>query len=152
LTGTTAINATGNSQINNLIGNDGANALSGLGGADVLDGGKGADTLNGGAAADTFAFTTALAPTNIDTISDFSVLDDTIQLARAIFTGLAAGLLDPGAFFIGAAAHAAADRIIYNDATGALLFDADGLDGNAAIQFATLSAGLALTNADFMVV
>jgi Ca2+-binding RTX toxin-like protein len=40
----------------------------------------------------------------------------------------------------------------YNSAPGALLFDADGLGGAAGIQFATLSTGLALTSADFVVV
>jgi len=53
---------------------------------------------------------------------------------------------------IGAAAQDANDRIIYNNATGALLYDSDGVGGIAAIQFATLSTGLALTNLDFFVV
>jgi serralysin len=53
---------------------------------------------------------------------------------------------------IGAAAQDAQDRIIYNSATGALLYDSDGVGGAAAVQFAELSAGLALTNLDFLVV
>ena len=44
LTGTAAINATGNGSDNELTGNDGANVLNGLGGADTLTGGKGGDT------------------------------------------------------------------------------------------------------------
>lgn len=44
------------------------------------------------------------------------------------------------------------DHIIYNDVTGALSFDVDGTGAAAAVQFATLSAGLALTNSDFLVV
>ena len=43
------------------------------------------------------------------------------------------------------------DRIVYNNAPGAVLYDADGVNGNAAIQFATLATGLALTNTDFVV-
>jgi Ca2+-binding RTX toxin-like protein len=33
-----------------------------------------------------------------------------------------------------------------------LLFDVDGVGGAAAVQFATLSTGLALTAADFVVI
>ena len=152
LTGTANIDAIGNNQANTLVGNDGNNTLSGSLGNDFLEGGLGNDTLTGGGQADTFSFRSALGSTNIDTITDFVVVDDTIRIANSIFTGLAAGTLSAAAFFIGAAANDADDRIIYNSATGALFFDSDGTGGNAAIQFATLSAGLALTNADFFVV
>jgi Ca2+-binding RTX toxin-like protein len=43
LTGTTAINATGNAEDNELTGNSAANKLDGGAGADHLDGGKGSD-------------------------------------------------------------------------------------------------------------
>ena len=69
-----------------------------------------------------------------------------------MFTGLAAGALAAGAFNTGAAATEADDRIIYNSATGALLFDADGTGASAAIQFATLAGGLALTASEFLVI
>ena len=59
---------------------------------------------------------------------------------------------DCAAYFIGAAAADASDRIVYNNATGALSYDADGNGAGAAVQFATLTAGLALTNNDFVVV
>jgi Ca2+-binding RTX toxin-like protein len=141
--GTGAIDLTGNAIANTIYGNAGANVLDGKGGADILVGLAGADS---------FAFTTALGSGNIDTVSGFSVADDTILLDDAVFTGLAAGALAAGAFATGAAAAQADDRIIYNAATGALLFDADGAGGAAAVQFATLGAGLALTSADFLVV
>ncbi len=35
--------------------------------------------------------------------------------------------------------------------TGALLYDADGTAGGAAVLFATVTPGLAVTNADFIV-
>jgi hypothetical protein len=152
LTGLGTIAATGNSQAQTLIGNDAANALSGLGGVDVLDGRGGADTLAGGTGRDTFAFSTALGAGNIDTISDFSVADDTIQLTKAIFTGLAGNQLAASAFVIGAGASTIDHRIIYNSASGALLFDSDGSGASAAVQFATLTPGLALTAADFVLI
>jgi Ca2+-binding RTX toxin-like protein len=92
------------------------------------------------------------AATNVDTVVGYNVAADTMQLENAIFTGLAAGVLAPGAFRIGPLAADASDRIIYNSASGALSFDADGTGATAAIQFANLAAGLALTNADFFVV
>jgi Ca2+-binding RTX toxin-like protein len=56
LTGTAAINGTGNSLDNVLVGNDGNNTLSGGAGNDTLDGGKGKDILIGGAGDDTYLF------------------------------------------------------------------------------------------------
>ena len=61
-------------------------------------------------------------------------------------------MLQAAAFFQGTAAHDADDRIIYNSANGALLFDQDGLGGAAAVQFARVSSGLPVSNADFVVV
>ena len=104
-TGTTAINLTGNELINIVTGNAGAN---------VLNGGGGVDTLTGNAGNDIFEFNTALAPTNVDVITDFAVVNDTMRLENAIFTGLAAGTLNADAFHIGTAAADAEDRIIYN--------------------------------------
>jgi Ca2+-binding RTX toxin-like protein len=54
LTGTAAINGTGNALDNVLIGNSAANTLTGITGNDILDGGAGADTLIGGAGNDTY--------------------------------------------------------------------------------------------------
>ncbi len=52
----------------------------------------------------------------------------------------------------GTGAHDATDRIVYNRSTGALLYDADGVGGTAAVRFATLAPKLVLTAADFLVV
>jgi Ca2+-binding RTX toxin-like protein len=54
LTGTTAINGTGNTVNNVLKGNSAVNSLSGAAGNDTLDGGAGADTLTGGTGNDTY--------------------------------------------------------------------------------------------------
>lgn len=136
-----------------ILGSGVANKLNGGGGNDVLNGAGGNDVLIGGAGNDIFIFNTAPSATNRDTISDFSAVSDTIQLENAVFTQVGAnGVLAAGAFFQGAAANDAGDRIIYNPATGALLYDADGNLGGAAVQFATLQTGLTLTNADFVII
>jgi Ca2+-binding RTX toxin-like protein len=54
LTGSAALNATGNALDNQLTGNGGANTLTGDAGNDTLDGGKGSDRLIGGAGNDTY--------------------------------------------------------------------------------------------------
>jgi Ca2+-binding RTX toxin-like protein len=56
LTGTTAINGTGNMLDNLVLGNSAANVLTGVNGNDTLRGGMGNDTVNGGAGNDTFLF------------------------------------------------------------------------------------------------
>lgn len=136
-----------------IYGGNHANKLSGGAGNDLINGGLGIDNLIGGAGNDTFFFNGALGATNIDTISDFVVVNDTIRLENAIFTALTiTGTLAAAAFHIGAAAADASDRIIYNSATGAISYDKDGLGGAAAVQFATVAHGLAMTNADFFIV
>jgi VCBS repeat-containing protein len=54
LTGTAAINGTGNVLDNIILGNSGANVLTGLEGNDTLNGGAGADTMLGGVDNDTY--------------------------------------------------------------------------------------------------
>ena len=54
LTGSTALNGTGNDLGNRIAGNAAANALWGFAGNDVLDGGAGADRLSGGDGDDTY--------------------------------------------------------------------------------------------------
>jgi Ca2+-binding RTX toxin-like protein len=166
LTGAAAINGTGNALVNVMVGASGANVLAGLagrdnlaglGGDDILAGGADRDRLNGGAGADAFVFdTTPINVVNTDIIADFSVADDTIWLASPVFSALGgAGALAAGALTIVTAGFAAADaddRIIYNSANGALWYDPDGTGAASAVYFAQLSAGLALTEADFLVV
>jgi Ca2+-binding RTX toxin-like protein len=132
----------------NGIGNATANTLAGNAGNNVLTGGSGNDI---------FRFDTALnASTNVDTITDFATGADDIQLENAIFTSLTAtGALNAGYFIGGAGVTAAIDAndyLIYDSTTGSLYYDADGTGSAAATQFATLSAGVGLSVADFMVV
>jgi len=146
LTGSAAINGTGNTLANVITGNAGNN---------TLDGGAGADTLDGGAGSDIFQFSTALGASNIDTINNFSVADDTIHLDRLVMTALGAnGTLASAAFRSNTtgAAQDSDDRIIYNSSNGTVYYDSDGNGSAAAQALVKLSTGLAVTNADFVII
>jgi len=142
--GTTAINLTGNTSGNAIIGNAGRNTINGGGGRDELTGGEGIDL---------FLFNSAPDGSNVATITDYSVADDTIVLDDAVFTEVReiGFQIDSDQLVIAAAAQDAEDRIIYNSTTGALSYDADGTGSIEAIQFATLSSGLALQFFDFAI-
>lgn len=132
-----------------LFGEAGIDTLDGGAGNDLVSGGGGSDRLTGGTGADTFRFDTAFS--GADTITDFSVADDTMSLNRTYFAGIGpAGALSASAFHLGTAAADADDHIIYDQATGRIYYDADGVGGAAQILFATVTAGTALTSADFL--
>ena len=136
-----------------LLGRSGNDRLYGGEGNDALRGNHGNDTLSGGGGNDTFVFNTPLnETTNIDDIVDFSVAEDTINPSNNVFTTLPLGALAAHAFSIGTVAPDAQVRIFYNSTTGATFFDADGNGDGEAVQFATLSAGLELTNSDFWII
>lgn len=134
----------GNAALNRFFGGEGNDRLFGAGGNDYLYGGPGSDR---------FAFNTALnAATNVDTIGDFTVGVDDIQLHASIFAVIGA-VLDVSEFRRATAACDANDYILYNSANGRIYFDYDGSRTNAtAIHFATVTAGLNLTAGDFIVV
>jgi Ca2+-binding RTX toxin-like protein len=137
----------------NLIGNELAQSLLGNAGVNILDGKAGADTLAGFGGADQFRFTTALGGGNVDRLVDFVSGSDKIVLDDAIFGGIGTpGAFNANAFVSGAAAADLNDRIIYNSATGQLLYDADGTGGTAAVLFATLDGHPALAASDFLVI
>jgi uncharacterized delta-60 repeat protein len=170
LTGSAVINGTGNTLNNNLTGNAVNNSLSGAGGNDVLSGGSGNDVLigglgndllTGGLGIDIFYFNSVLdAGANVDTIADFTKGSDKIRLDDDIFTAFNAGVstkLALDQFVSGSGVTAAqdlSDRIVYDTATGALYYDADGLNGGAAVQFAVLGTTThpSLAASDFVVV
>ena len=140
----------GGSSADKLYGGSNSDTIFGGSSNDTIYGGGGSDTLTGGTGDDVFVFNTAIG-VSVDTITDYDVADDTIRLDDAVFTGLALGALDASAFAIGPATTAA-HRVIYDSATGALSYDADGNGAGAAVQFATLATGLALTHEDFFVI
>ena len=168
--GTQDSSLTGNTSDNTLTGNDGKNTLTGAVGRDSLFGGSGSDVLNGGidndvlqggtgndnltggTGKDSFVFDAAIK-TNVDKITDFKPVDDTIKLENLIFTKLTMpGVLDASQFVKGANALDTNDYVIYNPTTGAVTYDSDGGGIGQGVQIAQLGVNLALTNADFVVI
>ncbi|MET0743085.1 MAG: CAP domain-containing protein [Microvirga sp.] len=136
-----------------MLGLGGRDKLYGGAGHDSLNGGSGGDVLTGGAGRDAFVFGARPDASAPDVIRDFSVRDDTIRLHLKAFPSLVqAGTLAADAFYKGLAAHDADDRIVYDETSGALSYDADGSGAGAAFQFAELRHHPAITVADILVV
>jgi len=172
LTGTTAINGTGNGLANTINGNNAKNTLNGstgndlikgnggvdklLGGAgnDSLNGGAGNDTLTGGIGVDKFIYNTNTAFTTsavgVDTITDFTIAQgDKIVLDKTTFPKISS--VAGTGFSINsefakvnsdAVAATRAADIVYNTATGGLFYNQNG----TAAGLGTGAKFLTLTN------
>lgn len=128
------------------------NAIGGNG-DDRLIGNQTSNVLEGGAGNDVFVFNTSLGSWNVDVIVDYVVADDTIWLEDSIFMAFSSATeVSAGAFNFGAAALEEDDRLLYDVNTGYLFYDSDGLGGEAAVQFASLSGGLALSSSEFLII
>jgi Ca2+-binding RTX toxin-like protein len=135
LTGTTAINGTGNTLANILTGNSAANALYGGSAADTLIGGAGNDTLDGGATADSMSGGTGDDLYVVDLATDIlteaaSEGTDTVQSAVAwtLATNFE-NLTLTGSTGVAGTGNAVANILIGNSGANAL----SGLAGNDTI-------------------
>ncbi len=134
-----------------LVGGRKVDALVGGTGDDYLNGGLGRDILTGNEGKDVFVFRTKLKK-NVDTITDFTAGEDMIQMAKGIFSKIEKGALKKSAFHTGTKAKDAKDRIIFNEKTGAVSYDADGSGRKfKAVKFAQVEAGTDLSASDFWV-
>jgi Ca2+-binding RTX toxin-like protein len=130
-------------RINGMKGND---RINGLRGDDTLIGGPGNDTLRGGEGRDSFVFKSKLGADNVDRITDFFGIDDRIQLDNEVMVGLGTrtGELRASQYyrtFDGSAqAHDRSDRIIYDEHTHKLYYDADGTGSVEAVLIAIFDA------------
>lgn len=139
-----------------LSGGSGNDTLVGGAGNDLLIGGTGLDRMIGGTGRDVFRFNSSLVGGNADSIVDFNVADDTIQLDNAVMAGLGSitGPLAEALFWANTAgaAHDASDRIVYDTDGGQLWYDSNGTAAGGRALIATLKAGLKLTAADFVII
>lgn len=130
----------GNAQDNILEGRGGNDILYGEAGNDRLDGGEGNDTLYGGKGADTFVLS-SLLEVDVDTIKDFVVGEDIIELRASVFGSLRNGMSDFN------------DYMKFDKASGKLFYDADGTGGGAAVHVATLEGKIdELLSSSFQIV
>ena len=115
----------------NVIGGAHADTLSGDNGANVITGGGGADMLTGLGGADRFVYTSVLdsAPAAADTITDFQLGSDKIDLSQIDANTKIAG--DQSFSFITGAFTGVAGQL--HDVDGVLSGDVDG-DGVADFQ------------------
>lgn len=136
-----------------LFGNAGNDIINGGAGNDFIIGGLGVDLLFGGAGNDTFVYYGANE--GIDKINDFAVEFDRISISGTGFGGATVvgdvGVLDAARFTLGSSATTTSQRFIYNNTSGALFFDADGVGGTAQVRIAQLVGNPALTNASFSI-
>ncbi|TRU67359.1 MAG: hemolysin [Microcystis viridis Mv_BB_P_19951000_S69] len=169
LTGTAAINGTGNAGNNVITGNTANNLLNGSGGNDTLNGGLGVDSLTGGAGNDFFWLDNVA---NRDLITDFSVPADTIILANSLDSTLT-GFINPGIkglsfisgnvngsvlsagqFFKGAGLTGGAlgnlSGIYVNTSNGDIWYNDSTVLGSYLIANVVASAAAGMTNADFV--
>ena len=132
-----------------LTGNELAQTVAGTAGADTIGGGGGRDVLIGGAGADTFLMET-VGSGNVAVLADFVSGTDRIGLTSTAFN--VGTSLDASEFIAGTAATTADQRVIYDAGTGQLFYDADGNGAGAAVLFAQVVPGTAITAASFDVI
>ena len=122
-----------------LFAFDGDDVLNGGAGNDRMGGGLGLDTLSGGSGADRFEFN---APgQGADTILDFAA-DDVLAVSSFGFGRVTAG--SAAQLLTGVnpvAAGALPNAYLYDTASGALSYDADGAGSGSAVLIAILRSG-----------
>jgi Ca2+-binding RTX toxin-like protein len=133
------------------IGND---TLDGGAGNDVLNAGAGLDRLTGGLGNDVFQLTTAASTTNTDTIVDFTVGQDRIEVKGTLFgLGATPKPLPGGQFGLGSTATTLQQRLLYDASSGTLYYDKDGMNpANAPVKIAVFSNKPMLSASDFFII
>jgi Ca2+-binding RTX toxin-like protein len=143
LTGTAAINGTGNNLANTIIGNSAANVITGLGGRDIMTGGGGSDTF-------VFkALTDSVVGANREVIKDFTPGSDHIDLSAIDANTQVAGNQD--FTFIGKAPFSHHAGELQYAVVGANTIVSGDVNGDAKADFQILLVGHpALTASDFI--
>lgn len=133
-----------------LFGGKGNDTVDGGAGDDFISGDRGSDVLTGGAGRDTFYFASAGGDYGVDTITDFTPVDDKIRLKTGgVFAGLGSSfdstefVIDAG--FTGSPTAATTNKLVYNPTSGLLYFNG----GSGVLTVAQLQTGLTITSNNF---
>jgi cysteinyl-tRNA synthetase, unknown class len=133
-----------------LWGNDDNDTLSGDAGDDRLCGDRGDDVLTGGAGKDIFVYENFDPRTlGSDTITDFEVGVDKIELRANVFTELANKNWSFAVVDSNQAARSSSAQIIYNKTNGNLFYNDAG--DASVVNFAKLSSKPVLSASDFQI-
>ena len=154
----TAFGGKGNDFVGGGDGNDSLfggrdnDTVDGGAGDDFISGDRGSDVLTGGAGRDTFYFASAGGDFGVDTITDFTPVDDKIRLKTGgVFAGLGSSfdstefVIDAG--FTGSPTAATTNKLVYNPTSGLLYFNG----GSGVLTVAQLQTGLTITSNNFEV-
>ena len=135
-----------------LFGGKGNDTVDGGAGDDFISGDRGSDVLTGGAGRDTFYFASAGGSDfGVDTITDFTPIDDKIRLKTtgSVFSALGGNVdstefvIDAG--FTGSATAATTNKLVYNPTSGLLYFNG----GSGVLTVAQLQPNLTITSNNF---
>ena len=133
-----------------ILARDGDDTIEGRGGDDVIDAGAGADRIAGGLGADILtggegrdAFVYFAAAEGGDLITDFHSGEDVLE-----FRGF--GLTGDNWFVNGVTATGSGPQILWDAATGRVMWDPDGAGAAGAALIATLQAGATLKSSDIV--
>ena len=118
-----------------------------------IDSKAGEDRLTGGSGGDNFVFDVKPDNMSVEKIRDFfSAAEDKLLLDHSIFAALSLSAFSDENFVHGKKALEADDKLIYDQASGILSFDADGSAAGAAIHVAELDNSAALHFKDFLLI
>ncbi|WP_157961408.1 calcium-binding protein [Microvirga flavescens] len=146
LTGTGAINGTGNELNNTFLGNDSANVLKGGAGNDSLNGLGGKDTLYGGSGKDIFRFSSAYSADG-DKVMDFAHNVDKLDFRKIDTNASKTG--DQAFVFDGYTNGSKNGHLWAVEDTAAGVTDIYGKTGDFVFHIELKGTHLGLTTSDF---
>ena len=141
LSGTAAINATGNELNNSIVGNGAANVLKGLAGNDVLTGGAGADS---------FVFSHFGVANGFDYVEDFESGVDHLVFSAADYGFAPNHVLQAGELTLGASAVGNSAQFVFNTTTHTLYWDSNGAASGGMTSILFMDNGATPTASDFV--